>query len=137
MTAVTCAPAHRRLGLAGRLMDALEKISEQKKCFFVDLFVRVSNVVAITMYKVSNFSQYRKECNDHNINKLPKVGQFKSLFFLLQNLGYVVYRTVLQYYSGETDEDAYDMRKALSRDRDKKSMIPLSKGYVHMDELEY
>merc|ERR1711934_576748 len=102
VTAVTCAPAHRRLGLAGRLMDALEKISEQKKCWFVDLFVRVSNAVAITMYK---------------------------------NLGYVVYRTVLQYYSGETDEDAYDMRKALSRDRDKKTMIPLSKGYVHMDEL--
>ena len=53
VTAVTCAPAHRRLGLAGRLMDALEKISEQKKCWFVDLFVRVSNAVAITMYKVS------------------------------------------------------------------------------------
>ena len=48
-----------------------------------------------------------------------------------------MYRTVLQYYSGETDEDAYDMRKSLSRDRDKKSMIPLSKGYVYMDELEY
>ena len=134
VTAVTCAPAHRRLGLAGRLMDALEKISEQKKCWFVDLFVRVSNTVAITMYKVSHFSQYRKECD---ITKLPKVVLFKSLFFLYQNLGYVVYRTVLQYYSGETDEDAYDMRKALSRDRDKKTMIPLSKGYVHMDELEY
>ena len=53
VTAVTCAPAHRRLGLAGRLMDALEKISEQKKCMFVDLFVRVSNAVAITMYRVS------------------------------------------------------------------------------------
>ena len=49
-------PAHRRLGLAGRLMDALEKISEQKKCMFVDLFVRVSNTVAITMYKVSMIS---------------------------------------------------------------------------------
>ncbi len=35
-------------------------------------------------------------------------------------LGYVVYRTVLQYYSGETDEDAFDMRKALPRDVDKK-----------------
>ena len=34
-------------------MDALEKISEQKKCMFVDLFVRVSNTVAITMYKAS------------------------------------------------------------------------------------
>ena len=49
----------------------------------------------------------------------------------------MVYRTVLQYYSGETDEDAYDMRKSLSRDTDKKTMIPLKKGFVHMDELEY
>ena len=49
----------------------------------------------------------------------------------------MVYRTVLQYYSGDTDEDASDMRKSLSLDKDKKSMIPLSKGYVHMDELEY
>jgi len=92
-----------RLGLARRLMVALEDISEAKKCYFVDLFVRVSNSVAIKMYR---------------------------------QLGYVVYRTVLQYYSGETDEDAYDMRKALPRDRDKKSMIPLKKP-VHMEELDY
>jgi N-terminal acetyltransferase B complex catalytic subunit len=31
-------------------------------------------------------------------------------------LGYIVYRTVLEYYSGDPDEDAFDMRKALSRD---------------------
>lgn len=60
------------------------------------------------------------------------------------NLGYVVYRTIIDYYSGEKEEDAYgknnkftshflsltlysitDMRKAMSRDKDKKSMIPL------------
>ena len=103
MTAVTCAPAYRRLGLAGRLMAALEEISEKKKCYFVDLFVRVSNKVAINMYN---------------------------------NLGYTVYRTVLQYYSGDTDEDAYDMRKALSRDTEKKSVIPLENA-VHIDQLEY
>ena len=85
-------------------MDALEEISERNRCFFVDLFVRVSNVVAINMYR---------------------------------GLGYTVYRTVLQYYSGETvDEDAYDMRKALSRDPGGKSVVPL-KEPVHMDELEY
>jgi N-terminal acetyltransferase B complex catalytic subunit len=78
VTAVSCAPKHRRLGLAGRLMSALEEISEMKKCFFVDLFVRASNVVAISFYNL---------------------------------LGYIVYRQVLHYYSGETDEDAYDMRK--------------------------
>ncbi len=40
----------------------------------MDLFVRVSNTVAINMYK---------------------------------NLGYIIYRTVLEYYSGSPDEDAY------------------------------
>lgn len=40
----------------------------------MDLFVRVSNQVAINMYK---------------------------------RLGYIVYRTVLEYYSGDTDEDAF------------------------------
>jgi len=54
--------------------------------------VRVSNQVAIKMYK---------------------------------QLGYIVYRTVLEYYSGDPDEDAYDMRKACSRDVDRKSVIPL------------
>ncbi|KAG0712296.1 N-alpha-acetyltransferase 20 [Chionoecetes opilio] len=74
VTALTVAPEYRRLGLAKQLMAILEDISEKKRCYFVDLFVRVSNVVAITMYK---------------------------------KLGYIVYRTVLQYYSGDPDEDAY------------------------------
>lgn len=63
---------------------------------------------------------------------------------MYKNLGYIIYRTVLEYYSGSPDEDAYgnihlsiveimflitnfaDMRKALSRDVDKTSVIPLS-----------
>jgi N-terminal acetyltransferase B complex catalytic subunit len=40
---------------------------------------------------------------------------------------------VLGYYSGE--EDAWDMRKALPRDKDKKSMIPL-KDPIHPEDLE-
>ncbi|KAH1106173.1 hypothetical protein J1N35_009941 [Gossypium stocksii] len=44
------------------------------------------------------------------------------------------YRRVLRYYSGE--EDGLDMRKALSRDVEKKSMIPL-KWPIRPDELEY
>ena len=60
MTAVTCAPTHRRLGLAAKLMAALEEISEKKHCFFVDLFVRVSNSVAINMYKALGYTIYRK-----------------------------------------------------------------------------
>ena len=102
VTALTVAPQYRRLGLAAKLMSILEDISEKKSCYFVDLFVRVSNKVAIDMYK---------------------------------NLGYSVYRTVLEYYSGEVDEDAYDMRKALSKDVDKKSVIPLQNP-VRPEELE-
>lgn len=51
-----------------------EFLIDRKKTFFVDLFVRVSNKVAINMYT---------------------------------NLGYIVYRTVLEYYSGDPDEDAF------------------------------
>ncbi|KAL5496991.1 hypothetical protein EMCRGX_G013373 [Ephydatia muelleri] len=91
VTAISVADEYRRLGLAAVLMKLLEDVSEQKKCYFVDLFVRVSNSVAFSMYK---------------------------------NLGYVVYRTITNYYTGPPDEDAYDMRKALSRDKEKLSEKP-------------
>lgn len=102
VTALTVAPEYRRLGLAAKLMHSLEDISEKKRCFFVDLFVRVSNSVAVDMY---------------------------------HHLGYVVYRKVIDYYSGDVDEDAFDMRKALSMDVEKKSMIPLSRD-VRPEEVE-
>ena len=47
---------------------------DRKDCYFVDLFVRVSNEIATSMYT---------------------------------RLGYTVYRKVLEYYSGDPDEDAY------------------------------
>lgn len=91
ITAISVADEYRRLGLAARLIKHLEDVSDQKKCYFVDLFVRVSNTVAVNMYN---------------------------------NLGYVVFRTIAHYYTGPPDEDAYDMRKALSRDKDKLSERP-------------
>ena len=42
---------------------------------------------------------------------------------MYERMGYVRYRRVIGYYMHE--EDALDMRKALSRDKDKRSMIPL------------
>jgi N-terminal acetyltransferase B complex catalytic subunit len=48
--------------------------------------------------------------------------------------GYTVYRRVLGYYSRE--EDAFDMRKAMSRDVGKLSVIPL-KHPITPNELEY
>ncbi|XP_037235944.1 ras and Rab interactor 2-like [Falco rusticolus] len=86
VTALSVAPEFQWLGLAAKLMELLGEISEKKGGFFVDLFVRVSDRVAVNTYK---------------------------------QLGYHVYRTVSERYSassGKPDEDAYDMRKALSRD---------------------
>lgn len=100
VTAVTVPPEYRRLGMATRLMTVLEEESDRAKGFFVDLFVRRSNQLAIDMYS---------------------------------KMGYSVYRQVIGYYSGE--EDAYDMRKPLSRDVDRKSIIPLSKP-VYPNELD-
>ncbi|KAM9316168.1 N-alpha-acetyltransferase 20-like [Gastrophryne carolinensis] len=103
VTAVSVAPEYRRLGLAAKLMEILEEISERKGGFFVDLFVRVSNQVAFNTYK---------------------------------QLGYSVYRKVIKYYStssGEPGEDAFDMRKALSRDAEKKSIIPVPEHVMSED----
>jgi N-terminal acetyltransferase B complex catalytic subunit len=55
---------------------------------------------------------------------------------MYSNLGYVIFRQVLGYYSGEETEDAFDMRKALNRDKSKKSMIPLTRP-ITPDELEW
>ena len=102
VTAVTVAPEFRRLGLGRKLMSALEDVSEKVyNGYFVDLFVRASNEVAIGMYK---------------------------------RFGYSVYRRVLKYYSGNPEEDAFDMRKPLSRDKDHKSIIPVGRP-VHPHEI--
>ncbi|KAK9806271.1 hypothetical protein WJX72_007971 [[Myrmecia] bisecta] len=70
-------------------------------------------------------------------------GYFVDLFVRVSNatainmykkFGYIVYRRVLQYYSGE--EDAFDMRKAMPRDVQKKSVVPMDRP-VHPHELEY
>lgn len=43
VTAITVSPQYRRLGLAKSMMELLEKTSDQEDCWFVDLYVRVSN----------------------------------------------------------------------------------------------
>ncbi|NXW06812.1 NAA20 acetyltransferase, partial [Fregetta grallaria] len=57
VAALSVAPEFQRLGLAAKLMELLEEISE-KVDFFVDLFVRVSNKVAVSMYKQLGYSVY-------------------------------------------------------------------------------
>ena len=51
ITALTVAPASRRLGLARLLTHSLERAGDEYNAWFVDLFVRESNEVATGMYK--------------------------------------------------------------------------------------
>ena len=60
--------------------------------------------------------------------------QDTKLVIPLLQFGYTIYRRVLGYYSG--DEDAYDMRKAMSRDTHGKSVIPLTRP-IYPHELEH
>lgn len=59
VTVLTVAPAYRRLGIAKRLMNYLEKISDADDMYFVDLFVRKSNKSARSMYEGMGYSVYR------------------------------------------------------------------------------
>ena len=104
VSAVTVAPAYRRLGLAKTMMDEFEHLCiDTYSAYFVDLFVRKSNLLAQEMYT---------------------------------KFGYVTYRRVLDYYSGELPEDALDMRKALPRDKNKESVVPLDHP-VRPEDLEW
>ncbi|KRX46339.1 3-ketoacyl-CoA thiolase, mitochondrial [Trichinella murrelli] len=101
VTAVSVDCRYRRLGSAVKLIAALEDVSEKKNAYYVDLYVRVSNRLAVDIY----LSQ-----------------------------GYALYRRVIGYYSGDQEEDAYDMRKALPIDVTQQSLVT-SKRSVHPDEL--
>jgi len=103
VTAITVAPEYRRLHLAQNMMHLLERISDQVyKGYFVDLYVRISNDKAIGMY---------------------------------EGLDYSVYRRVKEYYGSAgpgyvEDEDAFDMRKPLSRDIARKSVRPNGRSII-------
>ncbi|GJD06176.1 N-alpha-acetyltransferase 20 [Galdieria sulphuraria] len=47
---------------------------------------------------------------------------------MYKKLGYIVYRRIIGYYSGE--EDAFDMRKSLSKDPERKAMIPWTDQFI-------
>lgn len=60
VSALTVAPEYRRLGLAKTLMDYFETVCISQNAFFVDLFVRSSNYLAIQMYEKFGYSTYRR-----------------------------------------------------------------------------
>jgi N-terminal acetyltransferase B complex catalytic subunit len=61
VSALTVAPEYRRLGLAKTLMEKFEDICVHTyNAYFVDLFVRSSNYLAIHMYEKFGYSTYRR-----------------------------------------------------------------------------
>lgn len=61
VTAITVAPEYRHLSLGRKLMKSLEMISDEAyRGFFVDLYVRCNNTVAIAMYEALGYSVFRR-----------------------------------------------------------------------------
>lgn len=114
VTALTVAPSHRKLGVAKALMNHLEHVSEQY--YFMHFIFSCRG----QMYFVDLFVR------ESNTGALA----------MYEKMGYSVYRRVLDYYSGFQQEDGLDLRKALTRDKDKLSVIP-HKHPVHADDLDY
>jgi N-terminal acetyltransferase B complex catalytic subunit len=86
VSAITVAPSYRRLSLARELMKLIETVSEQQACYFVDLFVRVSNSLAISMYEHFGYSVYQRVVRYYsgggvgdNLNEEDAFGLFSSL----------------------------------------------------------
>ena len=103
ITALTIAPAYRRLGYGKLLSQSLEKACNQQNAWFVDLFVRESNKNAISMY---------------------------------ESMGYSTFRVVVEYYADNLQdpnsgvgESAFDMRKPLDRDKEKKHVREDGKNF--------
>ena len=74
------------MGLAKKMMDELESISEKVQAgYFVDLFVRKSNVNAIAMYEGLGYTVYREvldyysgEENAYDMEALPRCAMKRS-----------------------------------------------------------
>ncbi|CCJ29760.1 unnamed protein product [Pneumocystis jirovecii] len=70
VTALSVALEYRRLGIARNLMKLLEDVSENMhNGYFMDLFVRLSNLAAINMYKSFGYSVFRRVIKYYNKSK--------------------------------------------------------------------
>ena len=60
VSVLTVTPNNRRIGIARQLLNDFEYITNIKKAYFVDLFVRESNINAIKFYENVGYSIYRR-----------------------------------------------------------------------------
>ncbi|KAG6918834.1 hypothetical protein DXG01_011239 [Tephrocybe rancida] len=119
VTAITVAPEYRRLGLARKMMGLLEMVSDEiYKGFFVDLYVRCANSVAIDMYEGMGYSVYRRVREYYGNIGVGKGGRDEEDAFgaLLANFPpqYQILTCTVTL--------RLDMRKPLSRDSRRRSV---------------
>ena len=114
VTAVTVAPEYRNLGLASAFMDGLENIS------------------ASTFLFIYLYNYFSPSHNAYFVDLFARKSNYAAIN-MYTKLGYAIYRTIIDYYSGE--EDGLDMRKSLPLDKDKHLMQPTGKA-ITPEELE-
>lgn len=129
VTAVTVAPSYRRLGLAKMMMDELERVTDKVyRGYFVDLFVRVSNEIAINMYERLGYSVYRRVVEYYSGGGFGDGGDDEDAFGeCCHDTGLFVGKEV-----GSRRRDAdimVDMRKPMSRDKRKESIRENGRDY--------
>lgn len=101
ISAVTIDPNFRRIGLGSYLCKTLETYTQEKEpyyAFFIDLFVKCNNTLAINFYEKLGYSVYRRVVGYYAGSSGPKPNK-KHL---------------------DDDIDAFDMRKSLKRDKGNK-----------------
>ncbi|ODV58518.1 peptide alpha-N-acetyltransferase complex B subunit NAT3 [Ascoidea rubescens DSM 1968] len=118
ITAVTVNPIYRRLSLASKLCVDLEDFTKSNpyNVYFIDLFVKVTNLLAQNLYEKLGYSVYRRV-----------VGYYGSSVNDVKNRNDI-----------NDDIDAYDMRKSLPRDAKKQCVRENGKKhYVSPNEIEF
>lgn len=107
ITALTVAPAYRRLALARSMVARLELVSDTHyRAFFVDLYVRCNNALAIAMYEGFGYSVFRR-VREYYGSLVGGRGK-----------------------AARDEEDAFDMRKPLSQDPARRSVRPNGREIV-------
>ena len=103
-------------------VTAVTVAPEYRKLGYATRLMHVLEHASTTIHNGFFVDLFVRKSNDVGINMYKK-------------MGYVIYRRVVAYYSG--DEDAYDMRKALPRDVNKDSEREYPGGVCHPHQIEY
>lgn len=136
VSALTVAPAYRRLGLANTLMAKFEDACVHTyNAYFVDLFVRSSNTLAIRMYEKFGYSTYRRVLGYYS-GELPE--DALDMRKALPRYGFTAFPAAAavvphQTSPGVDSDTACDIS---CRDKAKTSIIPLDHP-VRPEDLEW